>query len=213
MKHWQTLIVLLLSLISTSCVTPPPSIEGLRSVSSSKAFTLSERLIVRQKVAPLATAPAEVSLAEGVYVSEQENDAGTFFRGPTGCVMYEMLDGWQVASGGLWIPKDPKVTKMRMYIYMYTDATKFRDRTAALSRVDGSPVFGSIGAIDGKLEVVLVDSKGKINNTGKATGGTVIAGEIVNAMLASEVKNARGNPGFLWEVESPELLALRNSLK
>jgi hypothetical protein len=197
------------TLLLGGCVTPPPSSEGFHPIANPSTFVLTERMVVLQKPAPLAVRPAEVSLAEGTYVAEQENDSGTLFRGPPGCVMFEHASGYRVGSGGLWIPKSPSLLS-RMYFYAYTDSRNYRDRASALAGASGELVSGSIGTADPKVVVVPF---GPGANTGPVIAGAGIGSGIVSAIMAADVRNYRGKPVFLWEVSSPELVALRKRLE
>jgi hypothetical protein len=64
-------------------------------------------------------------LERGPYWSEREDDKGTFFRGPPGCVSIrgsdnQSLPGEPVATdGGFYLPKDPK-EPVKIYRYFTT---------------------------------------------------------------------------------------------
>ena len=205
-----TLGLLLLCLASLNgCVNLPPSIEGFRPVAKPRTFVLEERLVVLQKPAPLAIKPAEVSLATGTYMEEKENDEGTLFHGPPNCVLFEHASGYRVATGGLWIPKDPSRLS-RMYFYAYTDGRDYGDRASALAASkDTAPAFPPTGTTKQTVTVVPV---GPGANSPSVQTGAAIGSGILSGFLAAEIRANRGKPAFLWEVHSPELSALREQL-
>jgi hypothetical protein len=213
MRRPLLIIFLFLSTLGSSgCVTPPPSSDGFAEVSQPRSFDLPQRLVVVQKVAPLATSAAEVDLAPGLYTAVQENAEGTLFRGPPGCVMYEHTRGFRVVSGGLWLPKD-KAKRVRMYVYQATDEQDYRDRASAIAATGGRDVPGSTaGTATPQLGVVVTGPDGKPATSNSAIAGGQAGGAIVNALIGWEVERHRGKPAFLWEVDSPEVAALRARL-
>jgi len=55
---------------------------------------------------------------KGVYRPELENEFGTFYRGPAGCVIQFMDDkSMGPFDGGIWVPKDRINSKPMIYYY------------------------------------------------------------------------------------------------
>ena len=64
-------------------------------------------------------------LQKGVYRPELENEYGTLYRGPSGCVI-EFLEKNSMGpfDGGIWIPKDRINRKPMMYYYFNYNVSK-----------------------------------------------------------------------------------------
>lgn len=57
-------------------------------------------------------------LNKGIYKPELENEVGTFYRGPEGCVIQFMeANSMGPFDGGIWIPKDKINYRPRIYYY------------------------------------------------------------------------------------------------
>lgn len=198
-------LVFLVTALLTGCVTPPPNISNLTPVSNTRSFSLDQHLFWKQKLGPLATSEAELALAKGEYIAVHENEAGTLFRGPKQCVVVEIIGGYQITSGGVWVPKNIQ-EKLRLYTYAYIDQMQVRERNKVIE-VISNPENSKVADQTNRSGVIVFESPVPISpiQAGAASG---IATGIVNAMIASEIKENRGKPFLAWEVSEPTLEVL-----
>jgi len=102
-----TLVIAILWL--AGCATPHldrPEIAGLHRVTTPRSIVLNEPLYWR-----VDGTDGDIGLAPGVYTSDEENAAGTFFQGPK-LAYFWMLhdrDGSSIerrSNAGIWVPKN-----------------------------------------------------------------------------------------------------------
>lgn len=208
--HKISAIFFLVALL-TGCVTAPPDLSNLSPVNKPRSFLLENHLVWKQKLAPLATSEAELILAKGNYVAVHENDAGILFRGPKQCVVYEIIGGYEISSGGIWVPKSHQ-EKLRLYTYAYVDQVQVRERNNVFDLIS-NPETSKVTDQTNRNGVIVFETSVPLTpvQAGLASG---IATGIVNAMLAAEIKERKGKPFLSWEILEPSLESLvRNKTK
>ena len=194
-------ISVLASLMLTACVGPAPSREGMSIVTQEKYFDLKEDYFWRQITAPISSERPEFGLAKGRYVAVKENSEGTYYKGPKNCLVFQTTSGYQVQSGGVWIPKKPD-GKYWTYWYMHVDEVKTKTRDEALQVMAlGRPVSDATKA---DPTVVTIYTTAPLN-TAQLGVASVAGTAIVNSMLKYEIDRDRGTEGFAWELRDPTL--------
>jgi hypothetical protein len=130
---------------------------------------------------------SEITLERGPYVTESENDAGVFYRGPMGA----LRAGQYSNNGGFWVPKDPEAPP-RLYMYsqrgLHYEAVPEEITCASTFVIDDPQRTGDVvvafaagGALGGAAGRALVP--GGPMTYGQAALGGMIGMAIIGAII------------------------------
>jgi hypothetical protein len=108
----RAICVMLNCLLLAACATPIKPSE-LRKPNPVSCIHIPTPIYVEEKRG-LANVTWHIGLERGPYISEGENDEGTFYRAPPGGVL-----AGNPRDGGIWIPRDPNAMP-RIYQYITT---------------------------------------------------------------------------------------------
>jgi len=155
MKRFSICLVFLLAL--SGCSNLDYLKKGVRPVSSDSYVIFEEKSTYTVKRGIGYT--WKEGLEKGVYRPELENDFGTFFRGPPGCVI-QFLEEKSMGpfDGGIWIPKDRINQKPMIYYY-------FNYNSAQATQAGGPVVSAILASSKGDITFVpLVEEKTFLND-------------------------------------------------
>ncbi|XDF35251.1 hypothetical protein RBH89_24105 [Paracidovorax avenae] len=177
------------------CASTQPEIAGLRKIEKGDAVYLDEPIFW-----PQATLKGVVvvygGLVPGRYVAENENDLGTFYRGPKGArFMFTTKtdDMWKKSppsimrlEGGIWVPKVGEMPR----IYTYRDSTALSRRVfledsaqpqqhAIFQNADPAASGGANAVNDLAINAVIA------NPSGAGVVGGAVAGALVNGIVSA----------------------------
>lgn len=114
-------LVLATTFTITGCSSQMVKPESLRTPDPVTCFKISEQI----SFTPTGY-KWDTRLAVGLYISEREDDGGTYYRGPAGAVTersHESPEKYTMNDGGVFIPKD-KSQKPRPYFYFSTSSAQ-----------------------------------------------------------------------------------------
>lgn len=179
MKTIQTLVLVLVCLLLYACgaVIDPSRLKRSDPAISAE---LPNGYVYVSPPAGVYDNQFKYELAAGTYVAELEDERGTFFRGPLGCVGNSVAAStWkgqplnQVArsEGGVYVPRSASESA-KMYFYR------------------GGIASPSLPA---QTTTEIVQRAAPSATIGQSAVGGAIAGSLINAMIESE----RGKIGFM----------------
>jgi hypothetical protein len=197
----RTCMLFLFAVAMSGCALRGPDIAGAPAPSITRSFTLENNYIWQP------AGEMGVILAKGTYVSEKETEQGTFFRGPKRCVAYQVVGGYTVTSGGVWIPRSPK-EKLRLVTYAYVDETRVREPAEAIALMAAAAAGEKMlpapdngePTITVRVPVAITPMQGAV--------GAGIGGGIVNAINAAEIRDLQGKPFLQWELKDAKVESL-----
>ncbi len=136
-----------------------------------------------------------VGLAKGIYVPVLEDERGTYFKGPTDCVLITMREGGKLVDardGGFWLPKNPAPNQLlKIYSYEFT-GMEHRAREAA-----NKPAAGSVAAATAN-QAAVSPPPGM-----SSVGAGVTAGVVTGVMMAIIEANKDSTNMILMTDELP----------
>lgn len=196
MKLPKSLILLSLILVMLSgCATP--ELSGLSPIQNGKSFNVKEMMVSNTGLFEGPAGDRRYGIAPGVYLAEQENALGTFYKGPRYGVFYAVPQGFMVRSGGVWVPRNPML-EVKVYAYFDLEWTQVDDYQSAISLQ--VPKEGRDGA---KLDTAQL----AINNAPKGSPiiHQAVGGAIAYALIDAVIAADRGKPAFIWDVADKEM--------
>jgi hypothetical protein len=142
----KTLVISIVSIFLAGCASNAQLLDDLKPSTSDSSIVLKQAISYEEKRG-IGVLWKE-GLERGAYRPELENAAGTFFRGPEGCVT-QFMNGKAMGpfDGGIWIPKD-KIND-RPSIYYYYNYNK-----AEAAQVGGPVITAIMEFNKGKIELM-----------------------------------------------------------
>jgi hypothetical protein len=204
-------LALFLAAAVTACVTPPPAFTNAAPVTVQRSFTLDDARVWKQTIPVMGmNSDIEFMLARGAYRAELENAQGTLYRGPKHAVAWQIVGGYAVTSGGVWVPRDP-AQKARLYFYMEGDEVRYRDRAALVVAMKTGAVTGLNSTEWAQLIPNVEIPLSGTSRAAMAQVGAQAADRAYQSRPAREPVQKPDRPALQWEINEPSLEALLRS--
>lgn len=210
------LLALLIGSLVGGCSLSPKRPEDLPAPAQITCVTLPTRMIfstARDHVSD--GVHYEVRLEKGPYISEKEDERGTYYRAPPGALSIGPLMAWGVGGyhdspGGFWIPHDPTQSP-QLYVYEtdgrlpaieepmdYGDCSSYNyaqdPKTTKVSLVPYA-VGGALGgAAGGAIARALVPKSGI--GYGQAVAGGAVGGATGMLLVGAIIESGIGKIHF-----------------
>jgi hypothetical protein len=134
------------------CATNTHLVEKLSQVKSENYIVLAEDASYEQSRG--VGVMWREGLLKGIYRPELENEHGTFYRGPPGCVTQHMgPTAMGPFEGGVWVPRDRVNFSPRIYYYFNFNREK-------ASTAGGLTLLAVLGASEGNITLMAQMGKG-----------------------------------------------------
>ncbi|WP_047533455.1 hypothetical protein [Methylotenera sp. N17] len=143
MKKLNIFIIAIVQFLIVGCAGNEFMTKNLSTISSENKIIFNEDQTYLQKRG--IGVMWKEGLKRGVYRPELENEAGTFYRGPEGCVIQFMeASSMGPFDGGIWIPKDKINNRPRIYYYFNFNHEKAIKAGGAIVALLLAPSVGDI---------------------------------------------------------------------